>query len=144
MSRFDRLPDRAYELANNVGDRIRRSVPSDVGDRILDAIPSRLSDRVRSALPSRSGGLLEAGVALGAMKTGGRVATAFVRRNPAVAVAAIAGAGLLWYVAHKRAQKAERGLLEGRSQRVDATIERVSDTAGDKLDDAADTVAGVV
>ncbi len=121
MSRFDRLPDRALELANSVGDRIRHAMPSDVGDR------------VRRALPSRSGGLLEAGVALGAMKTGGRVATMFVRRNPAVAVAVIAGAGLLWYAAHRRAQKAERSLIEGRSRRVDVTQardERVSESHG--------------
>lgn len=144
MSRFDRLPDRAIELANNVGDRIRHAMPSGVGGRIREAMPSHLGDRVRSALPSRAGGLLEAGVALGAMKTGGRVATAFVRRNPAIAVAAIAGAGLLWYAAHRRAQKAERGLLEGRSRRVDATVERVSDAVSDNADDAAGTIAGVV
>lgn len=112
MSRFDRLPDRALELANSVGDRIRDAMPADVGDR------------VRRVMPSRAGGLLEAGVALGAVKTGSRVATQFVRRNPAVAVAAIAGAGLLWYAAHRRAQNAERRLLEGRSRRVDVTAVR--------------------
>lgn len=129
MSRFDRLPDRALELANTVGDRLRDAMPADVGDR------------VRRALPSRAGGLLEAGVALGAVKTGSRVATRFVRRNPAIAVAAIAGAGLLWYAAHRRAQNAERRLLEGGSRGVDVTAvadERISETYGGDYDDGAD------
>lgn len=127
MSRFDRLPDRALGLANDVGDRIRHAMPSNVGDR------------VRRALPSRAGGLLEAGVALGAMKTAGRTATVFVRRNPAIAVAALAGAGLLWYAAHRRAQKAERGLLEGRSRRVDVTALRDEPIPESRKDDQADS-----
>lgn len=133
MSRFDRLPDRALELAHNVGDRFRDAVPDDVGDR------------VRRALPSRAGGLMEAGVALGAMKTGGRVATAFVRRNPAVVVAVIAGGGLLWYAAHRRAKKAERGLLESRSHRTGDTLEhdeRAAAAASDSKDDGADITPG--
>lgn len=135
MSRFDQLPDRALELASNVGDRIRDAMPSDVGDR------------VRRALPSRAGGLLEAGVALGALKTGGRAATLYVRRNPAVAVAALAGAGLLWYAAHRRAQKAERSLLEGRSRRVDVTSgrdERASEAGNKDSDDATSAKPGAV
>ncbi|MEO6171229.1 MAG: hypothetical protein ABIO84_09890 [Lysobacter sp.] len=126
MSRFDRFPDRAVELANSVGE-----LANSVGDRLRGAMPSDVGDRVRRALPSRAGGLLEAGVALGALKTGTRAASLFARRNPTVAVAALAGAGLLWYAAHRRAQKAERGLLEGRSRRVDATVpgdESVSQT----------------
>ncbi|WP_222566126.1 hypothetical protein [Novilysobacter antarcticus] len=140
MSKFDRLPDRAIDLANDVGDRIRNAMPSNVGDRIRHALPSNVGNRVRNALPSRAGGLLEAGVALGAMKTAGRTATVFVRRNPGIAVAALAGAGLLWYAAHRRAQKAERGLLEGRSRRVDVTAARdepITETRKDDRDDAS-------
>lgn len=134
MSKFDRFPERAMDLANTVGDRIRHAMPSDVGDRIRDAMPSHLGKRVRQAFPSRSGGILEAGVALGALKTGGRAATTFARRNPAVMVAVIAGAGLMWYADHRRrAKKAERELLEGSSSRVDVTDvgdEPVTETYG--------------
>lgn len=134
MSKFDRLPDRAKDLAHDVGDRIRHAMPSDVGKR------------VRDALPSRAGGLLEAGVALGAMKTAGRTATVFVRRNPTIAVAALAGAGLLWYAAHRRAQKAERGLIEGRSRRVDVTAvadEPISETRSDDRHGTSNVTPGV-
>ncbi|QOY62744.1 hypothetical protein INQ40_12895 [Lysobacter sp. H21R4] len=147
MSRFDRLPDRAMNLANDVGDRIRHAMPSDVGARIRDAMPSNVGDRVRRALPSRAGGLLEAGVALGAMKTAGRTATVFVRRNPTIAVAALAGAGLLWYAAHRRDQKAERGLIEGRSRRVDVTAvgdEPVTETHNEGRDDSSRITPDIV
>ncbi|MGY0799730.1 hypothetical protein ACW7G0_11845 [Lysobacter sp. A286] len=100
MSRFDHLPDRALDLASQVGDRIRHAIPT-------------------TAKQLRNGGLLEAGVALGALKTGGRVATTFIRRNPAVAVAAAAGAGLLWYAARRRARQAENAAIEGKATRVE-------------------------
>lgn len=96
MSTIERLPGRALELATHVGEGIKSHVP----DRALKWV--------------------ETGAALGAMKTGARVATKFVRRNPAVAVAAVAGAGLLWYAAHLRARKAEDGTIEGQSRRVPA------------------------
>ena len=51
---------------------------------------------------------------------GGRIATRLVRRNPVLAGAAIAGAGLLWYAAHRRAKQAEGGAIEGTATRVDA------------------------
>ncbi|WP_052497601.1 hypothetical protein [Lysobacter sp. A03] len=146
MSKFDRLPDRAMDLANDVGDRIRHAIPSNVGDRIRDVMPSNVGKRVRGALPSRAGGLLEAGVALGALKTAGRTATVFVRRNPTIAVAALAGAGLLWYAAHRRAQKAERGLIEGRSRRVDVTAvadEPISERHSETRDDTGSGSPGV-
>lgn len=142
MSRFDRFPDRAVELANSVCE-----LANSVGDRLRGAMPSDVGDRVRRALPSRAGGLLEAGVALGALKTGSRAASLFVRRNPTVAVAALAGAGLLWYAAHRRAQKAERGLLEGRSRRVDVTAVRdepITETFDGSTGRHSDTSSGTI
>ncbi len=142
MSRFDRFPDRAVELANSMGE-----LANSVGDRLRGAMPNDVGDRVRRALPSRAGGLLEAGVALGALKTGSRAASLFVRRNPTVAVAALAGAGLLWYAAHRRAQKAERGLLEGRSRRVDVTAVRdepVSESVAGRSGKTTDASTGTV
>ena len=73
MSRFDSYPDRALELADRVGDSLKNMVPGSAGR------------------------WLETGAKLGALKGGARVATAIVRRNPAIAIATVAGAGLLWY-----------------------------------------------
>lgn len=93
------LPERALQLATQVGAGIK------------DAVPDKAMRWV------------ETGAALGALKTGSRVATKFVRRNPAVAVAAVAGAGLLWYAARRRAKQAEQagnGAIEGKATRVEA------------------------
>jgi hypothetical protein len=96
MNALTNLPERALELASQVGHGIK------------DAVPNRALKWV------------ETGAALGALKTGTRVATRMVRRNPAIAVAAAAGAGLLWYAAHRRAKQAEHGAIEGTARRVEA------------------------
>lgn len=98
MSKFTSLPERALELASQVGDNFKHVVP-------------------------QAGKWLEAGAKLGVLKSGARAAGLFVRRNPAVAVAAAAGAGLLWYAARRRAKRAaENGgeAIEGTAKRVDA------------------------
>jgi hypothetical protein len=101
MNTLTRLPERAMELATQVGDGLRDRVP----DRALQWI--------------------ETGAALGALKSGTRGATRFVRRNPTVAIAAAAGAGLLWYAARRRARQSERdAALEGRATRVEARREK--------------------
>jgi hypothetical protein len=96
MNTLNRLPERAMELASHVGDGLRDRVP----DRAIKWI--------------------ETGAALGMLRTGTRAATRFVRRNPVVAVAAAAGAGLIWYAAHRRARQAENGAIEGKATRVEA------------------------
>jgi len=110
MSRFDRISDRAIGLAGDVGDRLRHAIPEDMGQRL------------RGALPSRAGGLLETGVALGAMRTGAKVAGGFARRHPAALAAAVAGAGLLWYAARRRKQRQSAGTghtYDGSARRLD-------------------------
>jgi hypothetical protein len=111
MNNFQKLPERAMELATRVGDGIKDRVP----DRAIQWV--------------------ETGAALGAVKTGTRVATRVVRRNPVIFAAAIAGAGLLWYAARQRARKAanlgldsssDNAPLEGRSTRVRARRESAS------------------
>jgi uncharacterized membrane protein YebE (DUF533 family) len=58
---------------------------------------------------------------MGAVKTGGRVAVKFARRNPVVAAAAALGVGVLAYAAYRKKQKAEANApIEGRSKRVEA------------------------
>lgn len=95
MNKFTSLPERALELASQIGDNFKHVVP-------------------------HAGKWLETGAKLGVLKSGALVAGAFVRRNPAVAIAAAAGAGLLWYAARRRAKQAENGPIEGTAKRVDA------------------------
>lgn len=94
MSRFESLSGRALEIAGSVGDTLRNNVP----DRAMQWIGT--------------------GAALGALRTGGRTATKFVRRNPAIAVALAAGAGLLLYAARRRQKKRQHEAIEGRSTRI--------------------------
>jgi len=99
MNRIESISERALELASSVGDNMRHALP-------------------------RAGQLLDAGAKLGVLKSGARVAGTFVRRNPAVIAAAVAGAGLLWYAAKRRARRVEEEqdehAIEGSSRRVEA------------------------
>ncbi|SIQ37224.1 hypothetical protein [Solilutibacter tolerans] len=83
-------------------------------------LASQLGEGLKGSLPDKAMKLIETGAAIGAVKTGTRVATRFVRRNPAIAVAAAAGAGLLWYAARQRAKKQAEAPIEGQSRRVEA------------------------
>lgn len=99
MSKLDLLPERALDLASQAGDKLR-----DLAPRATD--------------------WLDAGAKLGALKGASKVGMKVVRRNPVVFTAALAGAGLLWYAARRRARKAERGegqTLEGSARRIEAS-----------------------
>ena len=61
---------------------------------------------------------VETGAALGAIRTGGKVAGKFVRRNPVLVGAAVVGAGLLWLAARQRAKRKEA--IEGEAKQVRA------------------------
>lgn len=84
------------------------------------ALVSQVGDGLRQVVPDNAGKWLQTGAALGALKTGSRVATTFVRRHPVAAVATVAGAGLLWYLARRRAQREMHEALEGSATRVTA------------------------
>ncbi len=89
-------------------------------DRAMELI-GEIGQGIRKAMPGKALNWVETGAALGAMRTGGRVATRFVRRNPVLAGAAIAGAGLLWLAARNRAKKqAADAPIEGTATRVEA------------------------
>lgn len=96
MNKLDKAQDRALELIGELGDGIRKRVP----DKALQWV--------------------ETGAALGALRTGGKVATRFARRNPVLAGAAVVGAGLLWYAARRRAKQAQDAPIEGSATRVEA------------------------
>lgn len=96
MGKFDTTQDRALELIGEIGDGLRKRVPGKAMQWI------------------------ETGAAIGAVRTGAKVASGFVRRNPLLAGAAVVGAGLLWYAARHRAKQAENGPIEGTATRVEA------------------------
>ncbi len=96
MSKLGNAQDRAIELFGEIGDGIRKAVPGKAMQWV------------------------ETGAALGALRTGGKIATRFVRRNPVLAGVAVAGAGLLWLAARQRAKQAENGPIEGSATRIDA------------------------
>lgn len=75
-------------------------------DRVVD-LAGKVGGAVKDHLPDHAMRWFETGAAIGAVRTGSRVASKFVRRNPAIAVAAVAGAGLLWYAARRRARRIE-------------------------------------
>ncbi|HSD15814.1 MAG TPA: hypothetical protein VLC71_00955 [Thermomonas sp.] len=90
-------------------------------DRALELI-GELGDGIRKAVPGKAMQWVETGAALGAIRTGTKVATTFARRNPVLAGAAIAGAGLLWFAARQRAKKQAAGEpIEGSATRVEAS-----------------------
>ena len=89
-------------------------------DRALELI-GELGNGIRKAVPGSAMKWVETGAALGAVRTGTRIAGKFVRRNPVLAGAAIAGAGLLWFAARQRAKKQAAGQpIEGTATRVEA------------------------
>ena len=90
-----------------------------ITDRAMDLV-SQAGTSLKQVGPSASK-LLQTGAAMGAVKTGGRVAVKFVRRNPVIAVAAALGVGVLAYAAHRKRKKdALNAPIEGRSKRIEA------------------------
>lgn len=117
MSRLTVITDRALErvldLAGTAGDSLKYAANS-AGAGLRNAGNSLH----RHATPGAAE-WLKTGAALGAVKTGGRVATKLVRRNPTVAVAAaVAGIGLLGYAVYRK-HKRDQAALDGDAQRVD-------------------------
>lgn len=96
MNKLDYAQDRALQLIGEIGRGIHKAVPG----KALQWV--------------------ETGAALGALKTGTRVAGTLVRRNPVLAGAALAGAGLLWYAARRKAKQAQDGPIEGTATRIEA------------------------
>jgi len=119
----DRALERALDLAHSAGDGIKHAGGS-------------LSGGLRHLGPTASD-WLKTGAALGAVKTGGKVAGRFAKRNPAVTVAAAAvGVGLLGYALYRKQQKkaAKGQVVNGQAQRINAR-DRRNDTVVDEHSD---------
>ena len=90
--------------------------------KVMDLV-GQVGDNLRGALPDSAGKWLQTGAALGVAKTGSKAVGGFIRRNPAVAVAAVIGAGVAWYAVHRHRQKqlaAGGQVIEGKSRRIEA------------------------
>ena len=106
-----------------------KPLPDDAMDNPLATLPDRamrvahhVGDGLRDAVPDRALKWVETGAAMAALKTGGRVAVGVVRRNPAIAATAVAGAGLLWLAARHRRKgmQEEEASGNGKAKRVHA------------------------
>lgn len=98
------------------------STLSDLPGRALQ-LATQVGSGLKDAVPGKALHWVETGAALSALRSGSRVAVKVMRRNPVVAVAAAAGAGLLWYAAHRKAHQVRNGngAIEGTATRVDST-----------------------
>ncbi|HDS1103395.1 MULTISPECIES: hypothetical protein [Stenotrophomonas] len=114
----DRALERALELAHTAGDGLKSAGGS-----------------------LRNADWIKTGAAIGAVKTGGKAATKFVRRNPAVAVAAAAvGVGLLGYALYRKQQKkaANGQVVDGQAHRISARDRRNATVVDEHSDIGSD------
>lgn len=89
--------------------------------KVMDFV-GQVGDNLRTSIPDTAGKWLQTGAALSAAKVGSKAVGGFIRRNPAVAVAAAVGAGVIWLAVrrHHRKQQAQGPVIEGKSKRVEA------------------------
>lgn len=99
----DRALERALEIASSAGDGLRSAGSS-----------------LRHAAP-HAGDWIKTGAAIGAVKTGGKAAGRFAKRNPAITVAAAAaGVGLIAYALYRKRKQGQRKILiNGSAERLD-------------------------
>ncbi len=98
----DRALERALEIAGNAGDGLRHA-----GSSLRHAGP-HAADWIKT------------GAAIGAVKSGGKAAGKFVKRNPAITVAAaVAGLGLIGYAVYRK-RKQRQDVIEGNVERLEA------------------------
>lgn len=114
MSKLTLITDRALELAEQAGAGLRHA------SRHAGSSLRHAGHQVRHAGHGAEH-WIKAGAALGAARTGTRVAASAVRRNPVAvaAAAAVVGAGVLAYVMYrKRRQQQAHAPLDGQAYRV--------------------------
>jgi uncharacterized membrane protein YebE (DUF533 family) len=116
MSKFTDISDRALETALDLVHQAGSGLRS-AGSSVRDLVPSR---------HSRTGRLIKSSAALGAVRTGGKVATSFVKRNPvAIGAAAAVGVGLIGYaVFRKYRQKQAAVAIDGSARRLEPATTR--------------------
>ncbi len=116
MSKFEQLSDKAITLVSHAGDSLRHAIP-DSAEKWL-----------------------QTGIAIGAAKSGAKVAGGFLRRNPAILAASLAGAGLVWLAARQYKKTKANGSIEGSSRRIEANrVARKKSTSRRKAGTTADS-----
>lgn len=115
MSKFSDISDRALEtaldLVHQAGDGLRHA-----GSSARDLLPSRNSKAAK---------LFKSSAALGAVRTGGKVAGTFVKRNPvAVGAAAAVGVGLIGYAVYRKYKEKQGQPLNGSARRLEPATTR--------------------
>ncbi|HYG06185.1 MAG TPA: hypothetical protein VD865_07195 [Stenotrophomonas sp.] len=99
----DRALERALDLASTAGDGLRHA-----GSNLRHQVAPHAVDWIKT------------GAALGAVKTGGKVATRFARRNPVVTVAAAAaGVGLIAYALYRKKKGRSQVTVDGSAERLE-------------------------
>ena len=101
----DRALERAMDLASTAGDGLRHA-----GSNLRHQVAPHAVDWIKT------------GAAMGAVKTGGKVASRFARRNPVVTVAAAAaGVGLIAYALYRKKKRANANgsTIDGEAQRLE-------------------------
>lgn len=120
----DRALERALDLASTAGDGLKHA-----GSNLRHFGP-QATDWIKT------------GAALGAVKTGSKVAAKVVRRNPAVTIAAAAvGVGLLGYALYRKQQKKklEGGhVVNSQAKRVAARDRRANTVVDEHSDIGSD------
>ncbi|NYZ61383.1 hypothetical protein [Luteimonas deserti] len=106
MSKFEALSDKALALVGQAGDSLRHT------------------------LPSTAETWLKTGVAVGAARTGARVAGGFLRRNPAIVAASAIGVGLALVAARQYRKKKASETIDGNSRRIEASNTAARKRAG--------------
>ena len=98
-------------------------------ERVLE-LAGQAGDGLKSG-GSNAAGWLKTGAAIGALKTGGRMATKVARRNPGAAIAlAAVGVGVLGYAAYRKRKQAQAATNE--------RLRPATDRPHLHIDDAAD------
>lgn len=124
----DRALERALDLAHTAGDGLKQA-------------GGNLGGSLRHFGPTATD-WLKTGAALGAVKTGGKVATTMARRNPAVTIAAAAvGVGLLGYALYRKQQKkklANGHVVDGQASRIAARDRRTNTVVDEHSDIGSD------
>jgi uncharacterized membrane protein YebE (DUF533 family) len=120
----DRALERALDLASSAGDGLKHA-----GSNLRHFGP-QATDWIKT------------GAALGAVKTGSKVAAKAVRRNPTatIAVAAV-GVGLLGYALYRKQQKkklANGSVVNGQAERISARNRRNTTVVDEHSDIGSD------
>ncbi len=97
MSKFEALSDKALSLVEQAGDSLRH------------------------AIPTTAEHWMKTGVAVGAARTGAKVAGGFLRRNPAIVAASAIGVGLVWVAARQYRKKKAGEAIQGNARRIEAS-----------------------